>query len=83
MKKYLYYKLTKEVFNKMYKLTDEDTKKIEECVNTLGLSRETATELRKHKIYEDSKWDDPEFKKRVFDKHVEEIDLRMNKKRYL
>lgn len=82
MKKYLYYKLSKEDFLKCYKLTKQDKEDIDDSVNKLKLSNSEATGLRLHKIYEDSKWDDLKFKTRVFDVHLKNMENRIKNMSY-
>lgn len=69
-----YYQMPKELFEKNYKLTQEDIDDINDTVKRMKLEYETAKHLRLHKIYEDSRFDDPKNKwiLEKLDKYYEE-----------
>ena len=68
-----YYQMPKDLFYKSYKLTDKDEEDIKDSVKRLGLDYNTAKGLRLNKIYEDSRYKDPEQIK-IINRHLEEIE---------
>ena len=71
MSKY-YYQMSQQEFYATYQLTDEDKNEIKNSIDKLGFSKELATGLRKQKVYEDSRYQDIEERKKI-EKHLDTL----------
>jgi hypothetical protein len=61
-----YYKIPKEEFVKLYVLTKEDVEEINDTLKLcINMNRDDATKLYLHKIYEDSRFLNNEYRENV------------------
>ena len=65
------YQMTKEEFEVKYILTKEDKEAIKDSVERFSWGEETATVLRKQKVYEDLRYKHDKQHAKNIDKHLE------------